>query len=136
MFNDRMNAQSASFPSIGVRRSGRIPKEIPILFTGADAAGRQFSEQTRTLLLSRHGASLISRYKLIPEQEAYLRTLSNNREIEVRICDEIGEREDGHIYGVAFADVTVEFWEIEFPPPERPHRDIVPVTFECSGCHA
>jgi PilZ domain-containing protein len=136
VFKDEMNAQSTPITSIGVRRSGRIPKEIPILFTGADAAGRQFSEQTKTLLLSRHGASLISRYKLIPEQEAYLRTLSNNREIEVRVCGEIGEREDGHIYGVAFADVTVEFWGIEFPPPERLNRDIVPVTIECSGCHA
>jgi len=130
-----MSAQSPPVTPIGLRRSGRVPKEIPVLFTGSDAGGRQFSEKTKTLLLSRHGASLISRYKLIPEQEAYVRTLSNNREIEVRICGEIGEREDGHIYGVAFADPAAEFWGIEFPPPERLNRDIVPVTIECSGCH-
>src|SRR5580704_8797278 len=104
-----MSAQSPPAVPVGVRRSGRVSKEIPILFTGSDAGGLQFSEKTRTLLLSRHGASVISRYKLIPEQEAYVRTLSNNREIEVRICGEIGEREDGHIYGVAFADPAAEF---------------------------
>jgi hypothetical protein len=133
---DDMSVQSTPVASIGVRRSGRVPKEIPILFSGADAAGRQFSEKTKTLQLSRHGASLISRYKLIPEQEAFVRTVSNNREIEVRICGEIGEREDGHIYGVAFADVTAEFWGMEFPPPERLNKDVVPATIECSGCHA
>ncbi len=118
----------------GVRRSGRIPKEIPILLSGADAAGRAFSEQTKTLVLSLHGASVLCHQKLIPEQEAYLRVVSNNREIEVRICGQIGEREDGYIYGVAFVDPEVDFWRIEFPPAEALPNDLTPVTLECSGC--
>lgn len=121
--------------SAGVRRSGRIPKEIPILLSGADAAGRQFSERTRTLVLSLHGASVICHHKLIPEQEAYLRVIANNREIEVRICGPIGEREDGYIYGVAFADPEVDFWCMEFPPAQALAKDLIPVTLECSGCH-
>ena len=119
----------------GVRRSGRISKEIAILFSGADAAGRAFSEETRTLVLSLHGASVLCQHKLIPEQEAYLRVISSNREIEVRICGQIGEREDGYIYGVAFADPDIDFWGIEFPPAEGLPMDLIPVTLECSGCH-
>jgi hypothetical protein len=121
--------------AVGVRRSGRIPKELPIILSGSDAGGVQFSEKTRTLLLSRHGASLISHHKLIPEQEAYLRVVANNREIEVRICGEIGEREDGHIYGVAFTDPNVDFWKIEFPPAQALPKGISATTLECSGCH-
>lgn len=120
--------------SATVRRSGRISKEIPIILSGGDAAGRQFSERTRTLLLSLHGASLICHHKLIPEQEVYLRVISNNREIEVRICGQIGERDDGYIYGVAFIDPDVDFWRIEFPPAEALPSDLLPVTLECSGC--
>lgn len=118
-----------------VRRSGRISKEIPIILSGGDVAGRQFSERTRTLVLSLHGASVICHHKLIPEQEAYLRVISNNREAEVRICGQIGERDDGYIYGVAFTDADIDFWRIEFPPAEALPSDLIPVTLECSGCH-
>jgi hypothetical protein len=117
-----------------VRRSGRISKEIPVVLSGGDAAGRQFSESTKTLVLSLHGASVICHSKLIPEQEAYLRVISTNREAEVRICGEIGEREDGYIYGVAFTDPAINFWKIEFPPAEALPSDLIPVTLECSGC--
>lgn len=121
--------------SAAVRRSGRISKEIPIILSGGDAAGRQFSERTRTLVLSLHGASVICHHKLIPEQEAYMLVISNNRETEVRICGQIGERDDGYIYGVAFADHDIDFWRIEFPPAEALPSDLIPVTLECSGCH-
>jgi hypothetical protein len=122
-------------PAVVVRRSGRITKELPILLSASDAGGLQFSEKTKTLILSRHGASVLSRHKLIPEQEAYLRLLSSNHEIEIRVCGEIGEREDGHIYGVAFADQSIDFWRMEFPPAEPLPKGVVAITLECSGCH-
>jgi hypothetical protein len=85
-------------------------------------------------MLSLHGASVVCHSKLIPEQEAYLRVISTNREAEVRICGEIGEREDGYIYGVAFADPDINFWKMEFPPAEALPTDMIHVTLECSGC--
>ncbi|HTZ76091.1 MAG TPA: PilZ domain-containing protein [Candidatus Aquilonibacter sp.] len=130
-----VSIEPTEISAAGIRRSGRISKEIPIVFSGADVGGRAFSEETKTLVLSLHGASVICHHKLIPEQEAYLRVIANNREIEVRICGQIGEREDGYIYGVAFADPDVDFWKIEFPPAEALPKDLVPVTLECSGCH-
>lgn len=129
-----MHVQHAHTLAAGVRRSGRIPKEIPIILSGADADGRQFSERTRTLTLSRHGASIISRHKLIAEQEIYLHSVPANRETEVRICGEFGEREDGHIYGVAFVDPAIDFWKLEFPPGEAFGKQVLPVILECSGC--
>lgn len=102
----------------GVRRSGRISKEIPIILSGDDTDGRQFADTTKTLVLSRHGASVLSQHKLIPEQEIYLRPIDGNREVEVRVCGQIGEREDGYIYGVAFVNPSVDFWGLSFRPPK------------------
>jgi len=128
------NVESAEMGVARLRRSGRIAKEIAILLYGSDTEGRQFTERTKTLVLSRHGASLLSRYKLIAEQEIFLRSFSNDREIEVRVCGEIGEREDGHIYGVAFLDPNVDFWGIEFPPGEKLTKSLTQLTLECPGC--
>lgn len=124
----------SGLPAAGVRRSGRVSKEIPIILSGDDTEGRQFSETTKTLVLSRHGASVLSQRKLIPEQEVFLRPVAAGQEIEVRICGEIGKREDGYIYGVAFVDPSVDFWGIEFPPGERLANDLARVTLECTGC--
>lgn len=133
---NRVNVEPKQVPGLTVRRSGRISKEIAVLVSGSDADGRQFSERTKTLVLSRHGASLLSHHKLVPEQEFFLRSLSNNREIEVRVCGEIGEREDGYIYGVAFVDPRVDFWEVEFPPSQNLPISLTPMTLECTGCKA
>jgi len=53
-----------------VRSSARIPKEIPILLIGSDLDGRMFSERAATVLLSLHGAGVLSRHKLSPEQDS------------------------------------------------------------------
>jgi hypothetical protein len=116
------------------RRSGRISKEIAIILSGSDIEGLQFSETTKTLVLSRHGGSVLSRHKLVPEQEIFLRAVGAYREADVRVCGEIGECEEGHIYGVAFVDPLVDFWGIYFPPPDESGKDLVSVTLECTVC--
>jgi hypothetical protein len=121
-------------PPGGVRRSGRIPREISILLLGSDAEGRSFSEETKTLVLSLHGASILSRCKLVPEEQLFLRDLGTNKEGEVRVIGRIGERADGHVYGVAFLDSNINFWSIEFPPPAQSDREAGKVLLECSGC--
>lgn len=116
------------------RRSGRIPKEIAVLLVGCDTLGKEFAEETKTLVLSRHGASLLSQHKLVPEQEMLIRSLVTNKEGEVRVVGQIGEREDGYIYGVAFLDPDINFWDIEFPPPTEAEKQAERVLLECSGC--
>lgn len=121
-------------PPEGIRRSGRIPKEIAILLLGSDTEGRGFAEETKTIVLSRHGASLLSRNKLVPEQEMFLRYLGTNKEAEVRLVGQIGERSDGYIYGVAFVDQRLNFWDLEFPPATPSEKQASKALLECSGC--
>ena len=106
-------------PQQVVRRSGRIPKEIPIILIGSDLAGKIFSEQTKTILLSLHGAGLLSQHKLCLEQEMVLRWPERNKEAEIRVVGQIGEDSGVYRYGVAFFDHVEDFWEMEFPPPTR-----------------
>jgi PilZ domain len=121
-------------PPEGVRRSSRIPKEIAILLTGSDIEGKGFSEQTKTVLLSRHGAGIVSRYKLSAEQELILRRLDTNKETEVRLVGQIGVEDEVYTYGVAFLDSTNNFWGINFPTPSEEEQQARAVLMECGSC--
>ena len=125
---------SFSLPRQVVRRSGRIPKEIPIVLIGSDLSGRVFSEETKTVLLSLHGAGLLSRHKLSPEQEMVLRWPERNKEAEVRVVGEIGEDSGVYTYGVAFFDHVENFWEMEFPPPTAKEQELGVLTLVCNVC--
>ncbi len=118
----------------GVRRSSRIPKEISILLVGSDMEGKVFSENTKTVLLSRHGAGIVSQHKLSPEQELILRRLDTNKETEVRVVGQIGAESGIYTYGVAFLDSTNNFWGIKFPVPSDAEKRASTVLLECSGC--
>jgi len=77
-----------------MRRSGRLLKSLPILLIGSDAEGRMFSEDSHTVVLSLHGAGIVSNHKLMAEQELILRSKETEREAEIRVVGEIGS-EDG-----------------------------------------
>ncbi len=99
-----------------LRRSVRIQKEVAILLIGCDARGREFVEQTKTVILSRHGAGIVSMHKLGVEQELIVIQEQSNREAEIRVVGEIGSENGQHTYGVTFLDPHIDFWGIEFPP--------------------
>jgi hypothetical protein len=122
---------------IGLRRSGRIAKEISILLVGTDLKGKVFSEETKTVLLSRHGAGIVSRHKISPDGFLTLRLAGSSKEAEIRLVGPMGTRGDGCVFGVAFRDPELDFWGIEFPPPSsaREHAGMDGVTLECTLCH-
>jgi hypothetical protein len=117
-----------------VRSSGRIPKELPILLIGSDLDGRVFSEHTSTVLLSLHGAGIISRHKLSPDQELILRLSDLNRETEIRVVGQIGAQYDSYTYGVAFLDPNLNFWEVDFPPISTIERELGLISLICNSC--
>jgi len=117
------------------RRSGRLSQEIPIILIGSDAEGTVFSEETKTVVLSRHGAGIVSYHKLVAEQELTLRVKAASREAEVRVVGEIGQEGEKHTYGVSFLDEREDFWEVEFPPAPAWQEEREPsLTLECGGC--
>ncbi len=117
-----------------MRNSGRISKEIPILLIGSDLAGKLFSEHTKTVLLSLHGAGLVSKHKLSPEQELLLRWPERNKEAEIRVVGQVGSDSGSYTYGVAFLDPSLNFWEVEFPPLTPAEREASLLLLVCDSC--
>lgn len=117
-----------------LRRSGRISKSVPILLIGSDTEGRVFSEATYTVVLSLHGAGIVSAHKLLAEQELVLRSLETNREAEIHVVGEIAAQGGEYTYGVAFVDDSIDFWQMEFPPPPSLEERPLELQLECSGC--
>jgi hypothetical protein len=117
-------------PPEGMRRSSRIPREIGILLVGSDMEGKMFSEQTKTVLLSRHGAGIVSQYALYAEQELILRRLDTDKEAEIRVVGQLGADGGMYTYGVAFLNPEMDLWGIKFQGMTDSDR----VLLQCSSC--
>jgi hypothetical protein len=118
------------------RRSGRIAKEIAIVLLGTDTTGKMFSEETKTVVLSRHGAGVVSRYRFSPDELLTLRLPDSNKEAEIRFVGQIGGEPGRYVYGVAFVDPDPHFWPMEFAPPESFESASSFILLECSLCQA
>jgi hypothetical protein len=119
------------------RRSGRIAKELDIVLLGTDTTGKVFSEPTKTVVLSRHGAGIVSRYRFTPDEVLILRLPDSSKDAEVRLVGQIGGEPGRYIHGVAFVDPDPHFWPMKFPPPESPESfesGSEPLVLECSLC--
>jgi PilZ domain len=123
-------------PQDGKRRSARIPKQIAITLVGSDIEGRVFSESTKTVVLSRHGAGIMSQYKLSAEQELVLRSEESHKEIEARVVGQIGSDGDMHIYGIAFLDAQINFWGLDFPSLSETEKQASQTLLECASCRS
>lgn len=117
-----------------MRITGRIPKEIPIVLIGSDLDGKVFSEPTNTVLLSLHGAGIVSHHKLSPEQELILRCPDRNSETAIRIVGQMGASNGVYTYGLAFVDPQINFWTAEFPPLTPAEIEEGLVSLLCSSC--
>lgn len=117
-----------------VRRSARIPREIAVFLIGSDLSGKVFLEQTNTIEVSQHGAGVVSRHKLAPEQEIVVRRQDTNQEVEVRVVRVVGSESDSYTYGLAFMASNVKLWDVECPPLTESEQKALLSLFECSGC--
>ena len=123
-------------PPDGTRRSGRISKQVAINLFGSDMEGRVFSERTKTVVLSRYGAGIVSSYKLSAEQELVIRSEASHKEIEARVVGQIGSEGDTYIYGIAFLDRATNFWDIDFPDLSDTEKLASKTLLECCSCQS
>jgi hypothetical protein len=118
------------------RRSGRIAKELAIVLLGTDTTVKMLSEETKTVVLSRHGAGVVSRYRFSPDELLTLRPPDSTKEAEIRLVGQIGGEPGRYICGVAFVDPDPHFWPMEFPEPESFESVSLQLLLECSLCEA
>ncbi|MBI4464698.1 MAG: PilZ domain-containing protein [Acidobacteria bacterium] len=119
-----------------VRRSDRISLRLPVRVSGAFAMGREFTTNTRTLLLSRHGAKILLDHELIPHSTLSVGCLETNKEADARLVGFMGQEPEGPSYGIEFLDKNVNLWNIEFPPLAESAKAVARLLLECPRCHA
>lgn len=93
-----------------------------------------FSEETKTVLLSRHGAGIVSQYALYAEQELILRRLDTNKEAEIRVVGQLGSDGNLYTYGVAFINPEMDLWGIKFQGMTDSEKVASRVMLQCSSC--
>lgn len=122
--------------SESTRRSDRVQLVVPIEVSGMDLKGESFTEQTQTVIISRHGAALVLGRKLTPGLQLTVRRPLAGKEATFQVIREIGKQGDSHVYGVACVDANVNLWDIEFPPLTEPPKAVGRVLLQCSRCEA
>jgi hypothetical protein len=106
--------------------------EIQIEVFGTELAGRQFIEQTRTLTITRDGATIPLANKLAPDSELIIRNRQTNQEASARVVDLVRDEIFVHVYAIAFEDCSVDLWQAKFPEAQSAKT----ITLECTRCHA
>jgi hypothetical protein len=120
-----------------IRRSTRLPIEVPVIVASLDGAG-SFSEQCNTTLVNAHGCGLIVSRALERDARVRLEIVSAKRHTTARVAEVVplgGDPETwlagleldvpGNFWGIEYAPSD---WKVEGPPPvsELP-KDLEPI---------
>ena len=132
------NASSSLEASTGLRLSDRVSLRMPLeasWTTSTNAIAKHIAE---TLFVSRNGGVLRLDAKLLPGQELHLRRSQDGdqwKSVRARVVAEI-DQEPPHsfIYAIHILDPECDFWDIDFPPPDRSEEAIARLLMECSFC--
>lgn len=101
------------------RRSTRVPIAIPVMLSGQDASGENFQESTRTLVINKQGAKVLTKYKLALGAELAVenRALGHTtRANVVWLGKPPGPNEPAEL-GIQLIKAE-NFWGIDFPPED------------------
>jgi hypothetical protein len=101
-----------------IRRSTRLPLEVPVLLTSLDAAVT-FSEQCNTTLVNAHGCGLIVPRVLAQGIQVRLEIVSAKRHTTARVAEVVPLGGDPETWLVGLElEVPGNFWGIEYAPTD------------------
>jgi hypothetical protein len=121
----------------GLRQSDRVTLRMQVDASWTGTNGLTVQQPAQTLLVSRNGGVLCLQEKLFPGQELTLhRKLDGDqfKTARARIVAEVDKEPEGFIYAVAMVDPRVDFWDIEFPSPQKAEEALARLLMECSFC--
>jgi hypothetical protein len=101
-----------------IRRSTRLPLEVPLLVTSLDPADA-FSEQCNTILVNAHGCGMIVPRALVHGFRVQLEIVSSKRHAAARVAEVVplGGEPETWLVGLEL-DVPGNFWGIEYAPSD------------------
>jgi hypothetical protein len=110
--------ESSAKTQYAIRRSTRLPLEIPVLLTSIDA-DLDVSEQCNTTLVNAHGCGLIISRELTRGARVRLEISSANRQTTARVAEVVplGGNPETWLAGMEL-DHPGNFWGIEYAPSD------------------
>jgi hypothetical protein len=109
-----------------IRRSTRLPLEVPVLLSGAEA-GVAFSVPCNTTLVNAHGCGLIVPRSLPVGTPVRLEIVSAKRSTTARVAELVPLGGDPETWLVGLElDTPGNFWGIEYAPSDWKIEEIVP----------
>lgn len=102
------------------RRSLRFWKNIPVRAAGKNADGKNFSEETETMVVNAHGGLLSLHQPLKVRAEITLTNLATQEEQACRVVTLRDPSGKGTHVGFEFLLPSPGFWGFDFPPDEWP----------------
>jgi hypothetical protein len=101
-----------------IRRSTRLPLEVPVLITSLDAAS-PFSERCSTTLVNAHGCGLIVPHALAQGVQVRLEIVSAKRHTTARVAEVVPLGGDPETWLIGLElEVPGNFWGIEYAPTD------------------
>ncbi len=109
---------SASPKQHAIRRSTRLPLEVPILVTSLDPAF-EFSEECITTLVNAHGCGLVVQRSFPPDLPVRLEIVPSKRQTTARVADVVplGGTPETWLLGMEL-DAPGNFWGIDYAPSD------------------
>ena len=101
------------------RRSTRVPIAIPVMLSGQDTSGKNFQESTRTLVINKQGAKVLTKYKLALGAELAVenRALGHITKANVVWLGKPPGPDEPAELGIQLIKAE-NFWGIDFPPED------------------
>jgi len=100
------------------RRSLRLWMSIPVRVSSKDADGKDFSEDTETIVVNAHGGLFCLHQSVKISAHIVLTNLVTKEEQVCRVVT-LGDSSDkGTRVGIEFLSPSPGFWGVEFPPDD------------------
>jgi hypothetical protein len=122
----------------GLRQSDRVSFRMPLEASWVESSGMVRHLVAHSLLVSRNGGVLRLHEKFFPGQELSLkRPLEGDgiKTVRARIVAEIDREPDGFLYAIHLLEARSDFWDIEFPSPNKvDDESLARLLMECGFC--
>jgi hypothetical protein len=110
--------QQAQTSKVDLRRSKRVPAQLPVVVEGESAERNRFEDPTRAVILSAHGCLLTLSESVRLGQKLLLRNVASREQQDCRVVY-LGEQHGGRTeVGLRFKAPAPQFWGLAHPPAD------------------
>lgn len=119
------------------RRSCRVALSVPIRVFGFDYRGVDFTEESHTLIVNRHGAKIRMAHQLLPDSEIRLVSHPTGLDSLFRVVSKLQSSDLQFTYwGVENLDPQKNIWGVDIPELRPEDQLRVRVVVACPKCSA